>query len=56
MSRKREPKLGNLDQLDQPHAPAPDDGLPQIKVEPAYRRGAPGVKSPYKKPNWFLIA
>jgi len=55
MSRKREPKLGNLDQLDQPHAPAPDDGLPQIKVEPAYRRGAPGVKSPYKKPNWFLI-
>ncbi|HUB88638.1 MAG TPA: hypothetical protein VMA74_02800 [Dyella sp.] len=52
---RTEPKLGNLDQLDRPHAPAPDDGLPKITVEPAYRRGAPGVKSPYKKPNWFLI-
>jgi tetratricopeptide (TPR) repeat protein len=51
---RTEPKLGNLDQLDRPHAPAPDDGLPPIKVEPAYRRGS-GVKSPYKKPNWFLI-
>jgi tetratricopeptide (TPR) repeat protein len=52
---RTEPKLGNLDQLDRPHAPAPDDGLPPIKVEPAYRRGSSGVKSPYKKPNWFLI-
>lgn len=52
---RTEPKLGNLDQLDRPHPPAPDDGLPPIKVEPAYRRGASAVKSPYKKPNWFLI-
>ncbi|HKT30834.1 hypothetical protein [Dyella sp.] len=51
---RTEPKLGNLDQLDRPHVPAPDDGLPPIKVEPAYRRGS-GVKSPYKRPNWFLI-
>ena len=52
---RTEPKLGNLDQLDRPHAPPPDDGLPPIKVEPVYRRGSSGVKSPYKKPNWFLI-
>ncbi|GGA34486.1 hypothetical protein [Dyella nitratireducens] len=51
---RTEPKLGNLDQLDRPQVPAPDDGLPPIKVEPAYRRGSTGPKSPYKKPNWFL--
>jgi tetratricopeptide (TPR) repeat protein len=51
---RTEPKLGNLDQLHRAHAPAPDDGLPKIKVEPEYRRGVSAGKSPYKKPNWFL--
>lgn len=54
-SGRTEPKLGNLDQLHRPHsAPAPDDGLPQIKVEPAYRRGAPSGRPPYKRRNWVM--
>lgn len=54
-SGRTEPKLGNLDQLDRPQPPAePDDGLPQIKVEPAYRRGSSSGRSPYKRRNWAL--
>jgi cellulose synthase operon protein C len=54
-SGRTEPKLGDLDQLDRPlPAIEPDDGLPQIKVEPAYRRGAPSGPSPYKRRNWAL--
>ncbi|MFC3650489.1 hypothetical protein ACFONN_02970 [Dyella humi] len=54
-SGRTEPKLGNLDQLDRPQpAVEPDDGLPQIKVEPAYRRGSSSGRSPYKRRNWAL--
>jgi tetratricopeptide (TPR) repeat protein len=53
-SGRTEPKLGNIDQLHRP-LPAPDDGLPQMQVEPAYRRG-PREKSPYKRRNWMLPA
>src|SRR5579859_2640221 len=53
-SGRTEPKLGNLDHLDRPHPVEPDDGLPQMKVEPAYRRDVSTAKSPYKKPNWML--
>lgn len=39
---RTEPKLGNLDQLDRPLPPVdPDDGLPQIRVEPIYQRNPP---------------
>lgn len=51
-SGRTEPKLGDLDQLHRP-LPAPDDGLPRIEVEPAYRRGMK-EKSPYKRRNWAL--
>lgn len=54
-SGRTEPKLGNLDQLDRPlPAIEPDDGLPQIKVEPAYRRGVSPSRGPYKRRNWAL--
>ena len=54
-SGRTEPKLGNLDQLDRPlPAIEPDDGLPQIKVEPAYRRGMSPSPRPYKRRNWAL--
>jgi tetratricopeptide (TPR) repeat protein len=51
---RTEPKLGNLDDLHRPAAPAPVDELPKIKVEPEYRRGVTSARSPYKKRNWFL--
>ena len=54
-SGRTEPKLGNLDQVDRPHPAAePDDGLPRIQVEPAYRREAPSNRDPYKKRHWIL--
>ncbi|GLQ94780.1 hypothetical protein [Dyella acidisoli] len=54
-SGRTEPKLGNLDQVDRPHPAAePDDGLPRIQVEPAYRRDASSNKDPYKKRHWIL--
>ncbi|GLQ88663.1 hypothetical protein [Dyella flagellata] len=49
---RTEPKLGNLDDLHRPAAPAPDDKLPKIEVEPEYRRDT--SNSPYKRRNWFL--
>jgi len=57
-SGRTEPKLGNLDHLDRPHPPAePDDGLPRISVEPAYRRGEPSGRDPYRKRHhWILPA
>jgi len=57
-SGRTEPKLGNLDHLDRPHPPAePDDGLPRISVEPAYRRGEPNGRDPYRKRHhWILPA
>lgn len=53
---RTEPKLGNLDHIDElTAAPAPpDDGLPQIQVEPAYRRGASRNNDPYKKRRWIM--
>jgi cellulose synthase operon protein C len=45
-SGRTEPKLGNLDHLDRPQQPVePNDGLPQMKVDPDYRRN----KSSYRK-------
>jgi tetratricopeptide (TPR) repeat protein len=57
-SGRTEPKLGNLDQLHGSLPPAePDDGLPRIQVEPAYRRGEPNGRDPYRKRHhWILPA
>lgn len=55
-SGRTEPKLGNLDQLHGPHPPAePDDGLPRIQVEPAYRRGEPNGRDPYRKRHRWIL-
>jgi tetratricopeptide (TPR) repeat protein len=55
-SGRTEPKLGNLDQLHAPHPPAePDDGLPRIQVEPAYRRGEPNGRDPYRKRHRWIL-
>lgn len=55
-SGRTEPKLGNLDHLDRPHPPAePDDGLPRISVEPAYRRGEPNGRDPYRKRHHWIL-
>lgn len=55
-SGRTEPKLGNLDQLHGPQPPAePDDGLPRIQVEPAYRRGEPNGRDPYRKRHRWIL-
>lgn len=55
-SGRTEPKLGNLDHLDRPHPPAePDDGLPRISVEPAYRRGESNSRDPYRKRHHWIL-
>jgi len=55
-SGRTEPKLGNLDQLHGSPPPAePDDGLPRIQVEPAYRRGEPNGRDPYRKRHHWIL-
>lgn len=55
-SGRTEPKLGNLDQLHGPQPPVePDDGLPRIQVEPAYRRGEPNGRDPYRKRHRWIL-
>jgi tetratricopeptide (TPR) repeat protein len=55
-SGRTEPKLGNLDQLHGTPPPAePDDGLPRIQVEPAYRRGEPNGRDPYRKRHHWIL-
>jgi cellulose synthase operon protein C len=52
---RTEPKLGDLDHLDKPRSPtAPDDGLPQMNVEPGYRRGAPAGRKRKQRPGWLM--
>ena len=55
-SGRTEPTLGNLDQLHGSPPPAePDDGLPRIQVEPAYRRGEPNGRDPYRKRHHWIL-
>ncbi|RDS84618.1 hypothetical protein DWU98_01225 [Dyella monticola] len=51
---RTEPRLGNLEHLDRPQAPLPDDGLPKIQVEPAYRRGTSMNRPPGKRFGWLM--
>lgn len=55
---RTEPKLGDLDHLDRPHAAAePNDGLPRMKVEPDYRRGTSSgnnKKKPKGGRGWLM--
>ncbi|QAU25248.1 hypothetical protein EO087_15670 [Dyella sp. M7H15-1] len=53
---RTEPKLGDLDHLDQPHpATEPNDGLPRMNVEPDYRRRAPPGRHKRKKRSGWLM-
>ena len=53
---RTEPKLGDLDHLDQPRSSAePNDGLPRMNVEPGYRRSAPPSRNKRKGgPGWLV--
>ncbi|GLQ95827.1 hypothetical protein [Dyella mobilis] len=56
---RTEPKLGDLDHLDKPHAPTePTDGLPRMNVEPDFRRnaGAPNRHKRKRGPSWLMPA
>ncbi|MBE1160530.1 tetratricopeptide repeat protein [Dyella acidiphila] len=53
---RTEPKLGDLDHLDKPRpAPAPNDGLPPMNVEPGYRRNSPSGRSKRKPRRGWLM-
>ena len=53
---RTEPKLGDLDHLDKPRPSAePNDGLPQMKVEPGYRRGTPSGRHKRKSRRGWLM-
>jgi cellulose synthase operon protein C len=52
---RTEPKLGDLNHLDKPRpSAAPDDGLPQMNVEPGYRRGAPPGRKRKPRRGWLM--
>jgi cellulose synthase operon protein C len=57
-SGRTEPKLGDLDHLDKPRPAAePNDGLPQMNIEPGYRRNGPSGKNRKNKrggPGWLV--
>ncbi|GFZ94610.1 hypothetical protein [Dyella caseinilytica] len=53
---RTDPKLGDLDHLDKPRpASEPNDGLPQMKVEPGYRRGTSSGRNKRKPRRGWLM-